>query len=102
MRPAPSPGFIYRLLSCILYPFWLAHSIRHGSKHSLPQYRRMRGAAGAERRDDLDRLLGVVCQRNLADRGGSKRHRGAERGMSQCPDNTHDFLPQCRPRDGDR
>jgi len=47
MRPAPSPGFIYRLLSCILYPFWLAHSIRHGSKHSLPQYRRMRGAAGA-------------------------------------------------------
>jgi len=37
-----SPGAAYRLLGLLLYPFWILHAIRHGSRHGVRDYLRMR------------------------------------------------------------
>ncbi len=42
MPQSRSPGILYRLLSLGLFPVWLLHALRHGSKHALPTYLRMR------------------------------------------------------------
>ena len=41
----------YRLLSLLLYPFWILHAIRHGVRHGLHGYLRMR-LFGFSSRDD--------------------------------------------------
>lgn len=41
MTPGPpAPG--YRLLSILLYPFWILHAVRHGVKHGMRDYLSMR------------------------------------------------------------
>ncbi len=35
---AESPGITYRLISLILFPFWLLHGFFHGRSHDLPSY----------------------------------------------------------------
>lgn len=37
-----SPGFVYRLLSALLLPFWILHAIRHGARHAVPGYLSLR------------------------------------------------------------
>lgn len=37
-----TPDIGYRLLSLLLYPFWILHAIRHGFRHGLPGYLSMR------------------------------------------------------------
>lgn len=46
-----TPAFGYRLLSFLLYPFWILHAVRHGLKHRMPDYLPMRlfGFAGPHR-----------------------------------------------------
>ncbi len=38
----PPPPLAYRLLSLALVPFWLVHTWRHGRRHRLPGYLRLR------------------------------------------------------------
>ena len=49
-----SPGLGYRLLSFPLYLLWTLHALRHGYKHSLPRYLRLRMNGGAT--DDQNRV----------------------------------------------
>lgn len=43
VQPRPvSPGFSYRLLSLPLYLFWILHALKHGYKHGLGNYLKMR------------------------------------------------------------
>lgn len=49
--PVPSPGFTYRLLSTLLFPFWLLHAWQHGRRHAENDYLGLRlfpGRAGAD------------------------------------------------------
>ena len=36
--PIPAPGISYRLLSTLLFPFWLLHAWQHGRKHAEDDY----------------------------------------------------------------
>ncbi len=54
MRADCSPGFVYRIFSQLLYPFWLLHALRHGRRHGQARYLSMRargfsGTAGGKR-----------------------------------------------------
>lgn len=49
-----SPGWGYRLLALLLYPFWLLHALKHGRQHNVGAYRSMRMAAPI--RDDKPRI----------------------------------------------
>jgi 3-deoxy-D-manno-octulosonic-acid transferase len=40
--PPKSPGISYRLLSLLLLPFWIFHSILHGNKNNFRSYYRLR------------------------------------------------------------
>ncbi len=47
----PSPGLAYRLLSTLLFPFWMLHAWQHGRKHGQRDYLalRLRGGASEQR-----------------------------------------------------
>ena len=49
-----SPGWGYRLLALLLYPFWLLHAWKHGRQHGVPAYRAMRMASSV--RDKTPRI----------------------------------------------
>jgi 3-deoxy-D-manno-octulosonic-acid transferase len=51
---ARSPGSGYRLLSFPLYLLWTLHALRHGFKHGLPHYLRLRRNGGES--DDQQRI----------------------------------------------